>query len=355
MTHDETLIRDDDLRQQLEDARGKFGFETQVRVLIASQQRRDAERKMQEDRAADLAAMTPMQRRRTMIREVIETEGPSPDNLRFIHSALAICGLPYRRPAVDVREFERKQGRMSVLVEAGKLRTPDGARVAQPLPWGPKARLIIAHLSTEAIRQQSPTVEIADSLTSFMREMGFERTGGPRGNIAPFKEQIQALAACRMEISAWDGKRAATIDTKPFERIEVWLSDNPDQRSLWPSSITFAPRFYETLRSHALPIDVRALRAFANSSRKLDLMFWLNYRLHSMKDRLVLGWKPLQSQFGDGFGRERDFKHQMIEDLAHLCEVFPKLPVKLTERGLELEKADPSVLAIPKLLTAKNA
>ncbi len=170
--------------------------------------------------------MTPMQRRRTIIREVIETEGPSPDNLRFIHSALAICGLPYRRPAADVREFERKQGRMSVLVEAGKARLPDGSRVAQPLPWGPKARLIMAHLSTEAIRQQSPTVEIADSLTGFMREMGFERTGGPRGNIAPFKEQIQALAVCRMEISAWDGKRAATIDTKPFERLEVWLSDN---------------------------------------------------------------------------------------------------------------------------------
>ena len=119
--------------------------------------------------------------------------------------------------------------------------------------------------------------------------------------------------------------------------------------------MTFAPRFYETLRSHALPMDVRALRAFANSSRKLDLMFWLNYRLHTMRDRLVLGWKPLLAQFGEGFGRERDFRHQLAEDLAHLQEVFSKLPVKLTERGLELEMADPSVLAIPKLLPAKKA
>jgi hypothetical protein len=185
--------------------------------------------------------------------------------------------------------------------------------------------------------------------------MGFERRGGPRGNIKPFKEQLQALAACRLEISAWDGKRSATIDAKPFKSIELWMGDDPDQQSLWPSRVTFSPEFYDTLRRHALPIDVRALHAFANSARKLDLLFWLNYRLHTAQERLVLDWKPLQTQFGDGFTRARDFRAQLSDDIEHIKSVFPKLPVRLDdERGLVLERADPSVLAIPKRLPKKT-
>jgi hypothetical protein len=35
---------------------------------------------------------------------------------------------------------------------------------------GPKARLVLLHLCTEAVRQRSPTVEVADSLSGFMRD-----------------------------------------------------------------------------------------------------------------------------------------------------------------------------------------
>ncbi|TBC53773.1 hypothetical protein ELH27_37025 [Rhizobium leguminosarum] len=351
---DESLIIDADLRQQLEyqrnRTRGVGMFEFEVRELIAAQEARHAEKARWE---SSLDAMTPMQKRRAIVREVIESDGPSPSNLRYMHSSLAICGLPYKRLPEGEYEFERKQGRMAVVVEAGKLRAPDGSRVQQPVPYGPKPRLILAHLSTEAIRNRSATIDVAETLTAFMRELGFEKRGGERGNIKPFKEQLQALAACRMEISAWDGKRSATIDAKPFKGIELWMSDNPDQKSLWPSTVTFSQEFYQSLKDHALPIDVRALHAFANSARKLDLLFWLNYRLHSMKTQLVLDWKPLQMQFGDGFARERAFRAQMADDIEHIKSVFPKLPVKLTERGLILENADPEVLSIPKRLPKK--
>lgn len=350
---DTYAVTDADLLAKLEEARGKFAFEAVARSIAHTQTLRDAERAKAATRAAELADMTPMEKRRSIVREVIENEGPSPQNLRYMHSALAICGLPYRRLPDNVLEFERSQGRMAVVVEAGKLRAPDGRRIQQPIPFGPKPRLILTHLSTEAIRNQSPTIDVAESLTAFMRELGFEKRGGERGNIKPFKEQLQALAACRMEISAWDGKRSATIDAKPFKGIELWMSDNPDQKSLWPSTVTFSQEFYESLRQHALPIDVRALHAFANSARKLDLLFWLNYRLHSIKAQLVLDWKPLQNQFGDGFGRERDFRAQLAADIDHIKEIFPKLPVKLTERGLILENADPAVLSIPKRLPKK--
>ena len=150
-----------------------------------------------------------------------------------------------------------------------------------------------------------------------------------------------------MEIASWNGKSSATVDVKPFSKMQLWFSDHPGQQSLWPTTIQFSDEFYSQLEKHALPVDVRALRAFSNSARKLDLLFWITYRITRLQDKLVLDWKPLKDQFGEGFGRDRDFRAQLADDLKSVLELFPKLPVKLTERGLEMESADAKALAIP--------
>ncbi|NKX68280.1 hypothetical protein HEP89_29525 (plasmid) [Labrenzia sp. 5N] len=348
---DESLIRDSDLRERLESARTSMDrriFKTYASSLVSTQEKRDAEAKAAQERAAKLAAMPREKRRRAIIREVIENEGLSTDNLRYMPTPLAICGLPYKALPDGETEFERKQGRMAVTVTAGKLRSPDGQRVQQPIPYGPKARLIMAHLSTEALRNNSPIVETSETLSGFMRDMGFEPRGGRNGNIEPFKEQLRALAACRMEISTWDGKRSGQVDVKPLNKVELWFPENANQKSLWPTTIAFSEDFYRELKNHALPIDVRVLRALSNSARRLDLMLWVTYRITRLQTKLVLDWKPLKSQFGEGYTRDRAFKAAMIDDVAALKEIFPKIPLKLTERGLEMEAADATALAIPK-------
>lgn len=350
LTYDE-LIRDDDLREQLAKVRGGIAFESFARMLASQQQKRDDERAAEARRAAAIAALPREQRRRAIIREVIEEEGPSPDNLRFMPTPLAICGLPYKALPEGVNEFERTQGRMAVTVTAGKLRSPDGRRVQQPLPWGPKARLIMAHLSTEALRSRSRVIETSETLSGFMRDMGFEPRGGKRGNIDPFKDQLRALAACRMEISSWDGKRSGQVDVKPLEKVELWFGDHPDQQSLWPTKVAFSQAFYDELEKHALPVDVRVLRALSNSARRLDLMFWVTYRITRLKSNFLLTWPALKEQFGDGYNRDRAFREAFKEDVAALKELFPKLPLRLTERGIEMEAADASALAIPKRTT----
>ncbi|KTQ95029.1 hypothetical protein NS365_18625 [Aureimonas ureilytica] len=343
-------IRDPDLLEKLAktETESPAFRDTHIRALERMQADRDRAAAEAEAKRSALAAMPREQRRRAIIREVIQTEGPAPDGLRFLPTPLAICGLPYRRLAADKREFERRQGRMSVVVTAGWLMDPSGERVQQPIPWGPKARLIMAHLSTEALRNDSPIVETADTLSGFMHDMGFTVTGGERGSLAPFKEQLRALAACRMEFSAWDGTRSAMVDVKPLEKVELWFGEDPAQRSLWPSKIEFSRRYFDELKNHALPIDIRALKAFSGSARRLDLLFWITYRITRLNDHFVLDWKPLKEQFGEGFARDRDFRAHLAEDLASIKELFPKLPVKLTARGLEMDQADSTALAIPK-------
>lgn len=346
---DESLIRDPDLRERLEKHRGTFVFDTYLRSLIADQQQRDEARAAEERKNKALAAMPREQRRRAVVREVIENAPPSPADVRHIHSVLAVCGLPYDRQPVGVRRFERRQGSMSLLINAGELTGPNEEWVEQPLPFGPKARLLMMHLCSEAIRQKSPTVEIADSLTGFIRDMGFPVTGGKKGTLTAFKEQINALAACDIKIGVWNGngEGAKTRRITPFEAIDVWLPTNPDQRMLWPSTVTFNTGFFQSLERHALPLNAKAVRAFAGSARKLDLYFWLGWRLYNIDARLRISWKALGEQFGGGFARDRAFRAQFAEEVGHVREVFPRLPLKLDEDGLTLEPADPAVLALP--------
>src|SRR5262245_47217260 len=257
-------VRDADLLKRIDQA-APFTRDSVRRQCESEQERRDS-----------LLLLPRDKRRRAETKHALEQgEGADRDNLRHIHSVLAICSLPYTRQPLEVREWQRDQGRMSLMVQAGKLRSPeDGKWVDQPLPFGSRARLLLMHTCSEAIRQKSPVIEIEDSLTGFIKAMGFPVTGGKNGTLNSFKQQVNALAACSMRIGMWEGDRAKTINTQPFTSIDVWFPTASNQRMLWPSTVTFSQEFYSTLTKHALPVNVHAVRAFAGSPRKLDMLFW---------------------------------------------------------------------------------
>lgn len=348
---DDTLIRDADLLERVvaERAKGLGGpfLDAFLRIQITEQERRDKAAEAAKAQAAAVAALPREKRRRQIIREVIEEKPPTIADVRHIHSVLAICGLPYERKPIEDRTFRRKQGNMSISLQAGSLTDPNGVEVDQPLPFGPKARLILMHLCSEAVKQKSPTIEIAETFTGFVRDMGFSKSGGKKGPLTAFREQISALAACSIKMTVTDGQRAQAKQFFPIESFELWLPTNPDQRMLWPSTVTFSPTMFESLQRHALPVNARAVRAFAGSARKLDLYFWLGWRVHNIKDPLRISWTALREQFGAGYGRERDFRAQLAEEIAHLKEVFPKLPLTITEQGISLMPAGPDALALP--------
>ncbi|MET0369110.1 MAG: replication protein RepA [Methylobacterium sp.] len=343
-------IRDPDLLAELEAARGGFLFAPIVAHLHHRQRERDATRAAQGEEEARRADLSRDQRRRDAVRLVIENEPALPENLQHIHSVLALCGLPYRDPGA-VREFSRTYGRNSLNLIAGRLKDPTtGAFEAQGLPYGPKARLMLLHLCTEAVRQRSAVVQVADTLSGFMREMGFAVTGGERGTIRQFKEQLNRLAACTMQIGLWDGRDSATtLNVPPFRSLELWRprAGEGDEVQDGGRTVRFDQEFYETLIRHALPVDMRAAKAFSGSARKLDLLFWLGYRLRALPRPLRLTWSNLHQQFGAENASIRSFRQGFKADLAHLQEVFPKLPASLDENGLVLSPADETALLVP--------
>ena len=150
-----------------------------------------------------------------------------------------------------------------------------------------------------------------------------------------------------MRISAFSPGSIKTKQFFPIEEMDVWLSNDPRQKSLWPSTVTFSPTMYESLSKHALPVNAKVVKAFAGSSRKLDLYFWLGWRIHNIDKPLHISWDAIASQFGTGFTRQRAFRAKFAEEVAHIKEVLPKLPIKLTEHGMTISPADPEVLALP--------
>ena len=338
-------IRDADLLEELERNRSNPVLEVVVRQLEQKQAKRD-----------ELTTMPRDKRRRATTRHEIAEKAPELPDLRHIHSVLAVCGLPYRRQPLEKREFERRQGQMKLIVEAGNLTSPDsGNKIKQPIPFGPKARLLMMHLCSEAVRQKSATIAIADNLTAFMREMGFPATGGKKGTLHAFKEQLNALAAARMTIAVWNGERAKQRYIQPFSEVDIWMPLNPEERMLWPTTLTFSLDFYESLKKHALPLNAKAVRAFAGSARKLDLYFWLGWRLNNLETTKTISWTALAEQFGTDYDRMDNFRRDFSSDLKAIQEVFPKLPTKLTEEGLVIAGAGPEVLALPEPKSIKKA
>lgn len=338
-------IRDPDLLAELEAARGLPFFEVKRRHLAQRQAERDG-----------LASLPAIRRRREATRLDLLNQAANQEDLRHVHSVLAICGLPYKRLPLDVREFERRQGNMALDVSAGSLRNDKGDSILQPLPFGPKARLVLMHLCSQAIYTKSPTIDLADTFTGFVRELGFNDSGGPRGALTAFKHQLNALAACTMKLSVWQpGVGVRTERITPIKSFDLWLSDNMHQRALWPSSLTFSLDFYESLKAHALPLNIRAIRAFANSARTLDAYYWLGYRVTRMKSPTVISWEALSQQFGDGYARQRDFRAAFARDITDIKDLFPKLPVTITEVGLRLAPADPEALALPAPRRSKSS
>ncbi len=125
---------------------------------------------------------------------------------------LCQVGLP-RRATAELR-FERRNGLASLLVEAGSLYSGQKWQ-QQPLPYGPKPRLALVHISTEAVRTQSRVIDSGRSLHDFMRRLGIGTNGREYKN---FRQQMRALSACRMSL----GYGNTTIDAKPIEKFSTW-------------------------------------------------------------------------------------------------------------------------------------
>jgi hypothetical protein len=69
---------------------------------------------------------------------------------------------------------------------------------------------------------------------------------------------------------------------------------------LWPSTVEFSLRYFESLVQHAVPLDEEAVARLSHSAMALDVYTWLAQRLHRVNPAkpAFVPWVSLWEQFG---------------------------------------------------------
>ena len=310
-------------------------------------------------KVAGLPRLSPIKRR--LIDAASEIRQADPDELTFMHTVLTQCALPATKPSADVLTWERRQGRASLLIEAGRVHHPTSDKWEQlGLPYGPKARLLLMHLNGEALRHGSPVIPVENTMTAFFRRLMGKTQDGRQANM--LKAQLSALAAATFRMSvAYDNQHSVQVDAKVVSKFELWLNRDESQRVLWPSTLRLSLDYYDSLTRYAVPLDERAVAALAHSAMALDMYCWLAQRLHRVPVGKIqfVPWTALQEQFGQHYARIRDFRRDFISLLKQVQSAYPEAVFDADRKGMSLWQSPPPVrkrlVALPDSKTLDSA
>lgn len=306
------------------------------------------------------------------VREVIEThlaieaeDAKSAGALGFMARALVIATMPYKDPKTDA--FVRTNGDFRLRIVAGY----EGG-----IPYGIYPRLLMSWVATEAVRKQSPVIELGDSLSAFLRDVLNLRSdgGGPRGSGTRVVEQMKrlfgslvtasyqgsqehrgfvlknVLIADELELHDQEMKKFTQNICAQTDEQTLWTPQARDEAGKWRSQVRLSNKFFEECITNPVPIDLRAYKALRNSPLAMDVYTWLTYRMsYTQRRTRPIRWESLMMQFGSGYNTSveqavRDFKKAFLRALKTVLVVYPQAGVEVSDSGLLLLPSRPHVL-----------
>lgn len=277
-------------------------------------------------------------KRRLEIALQIAQEGAKEaDSLAWMANVLARVSIPYRAPKSN--SFTRRNGALELNVSAP---TPGIG-----LPYGSIPRMILVWVATTAIRNKTRHLHLGNTMAAFMTELGYGSSGGKKGTIHRFKDQIDRTFHAAFSMNYVEPGHGSTTNMYIADKTDYWWdAKSPDQIGLWRSEIVLSESFYNHLIDAPVPVDLRALTALRSSPLALDIYAWLTYRMFALPRRTTIPWEYLVAQFGLEMGRTRDFKPKFIRALKKVLLVYPYARVEPESDGLILLPSPPSVKRI---------
>lgn len=256
----------------------------------------------------------------------------------YNHAVLCSVGLPYRR--TEERVFTRTSGATTLRMEAGAIPKADGSFEEVGLPYGARSRLILLHLCSEAIRQQSPIIDVDASFTAFAKALGLSINGRALKSI---REQTLRMAVVSMRLSKSQGGKIDVFQGHLFQRLRAEITQHARQLPLWASKVEFSPSFYASIENNAVPMRRDAIMALKHSARALDIYAWLVHRLWRVRKPISVRWTSLRWQFGNKTQEMRSFKREFKTALKQVLLVYPEAKVEVIRGGLLLRKSLPPI------------
>ena len=274
------------------------------------------------------------------VNQLVSASEADPD-LGFMARMLVLCSLPRTNPG-DRLQYRRVNGPYKLIMIAGG---------DNKLPYGNLPRLLMAWLSTEAVKTQSRELVLGRSLSKFMRALGINSTsGGARGEQTRLRDQMNRLFGCTVQLIYEDANSKRFISSLIADRGEFWWNERkPDEPVLWDSKIELGEKFFNEIIRHPVPLDMNTLTALKRSTLGLDLYLWLVYRTFPLRAPLRLTWRQVYSQFGAHPANASDkqtvqnFRREVLRELKKIKLAWPKLNYATAPGVLILHPSTPAI------------
>ena len=248
------------------------------------------------------------------------TARESDPDLGFQARMMALCSLPRTNPGNRL-QYKRTNGPYTLGMSAG---------IGNKLPFGSLARLLMAWISTEAVKTQSPVLVLGHSLTEFMNKLDINsESAGRSGERTRLRNQMDRLFNSTVQFiyepKAPDGASLGVKDTFGSTVARkmhlVWNPKKPNEPVLWESTVELGHDLY-----------MRAV-----------------YRTFSLTRPLRLSWPALYHQFGADPSRANDkrtvdnFRTDCLRELKKIKLAWPELNYSLGKGVLVLGPSEPSI------------
>ena len=153
------------------------------------------------------------------VNALVDAREADPD-IGFMARLLMLCSLPRTNPG-DRDKYVRKNGPFTLVMFAG---------ANQKLPFGNLPRLMLAWISTEAVRTQNRELVLGDSLADFMRALGIYSNSG-RVHIR-LKNQMERLFQCHVQLVHEHEHGKRFVSSQIADQGEFWWCRAPTRRAV---------------------------------------------------------------------------------------------------------------------------
>ena len=134
-------------------------------------------------------------------------------DLGFMARLMALCSLPRTNPG-NRHQYKRVNGPYKFIMIAGG---------DNKLPYGNLPRLLLAWVSTEAVRTRSRELVLGRSLSEFMRTLGVYSSGGR--DRTRLRNQMKRLFSATVQLIYADEHGEARVSSSVADRTEFWWNE----------------------------------------------------------------------------------------------------------------------------------
>lgn len=275
---------------------------------------------------------------------------PDKTESAFMARQLVQATLPHKNPG-NVPAWSRTNGGLTVSIQPGI----DSKQKVTGYPYGTIPRLLLFWLTTEAVRTNSPRIELGNNLAQFMTTLGLNpRMCGKRGDVKRLQDQMQRLFYSRISFTQKSRGGESWLNMQVTSKGMLWWDANhPSQPTLWQNWVQIGEEFFKAITSSPVPVDMRILKALKKSPLALDLYSWATYIAYQTQktgQSRSVSWGLLHQQFGTEYGDVKDFSKKAWKALLKVQSVYSELCIERVRGGILILPSQPSITIKPKKL-----